>query len=274
MSNTMKNTFLLMGFLCFTALNSSGCSWIGIGKPKRPPLSIHVTVRDEEDNLIAGAEVRITEDAPSRGGKKEPKSMTYATLKDGTRHIQTTFSLPLRIHVSHGEAYFSKTVTIHEGFFSEKQKSTTIDVVLPRRKTVISGNVVDMDNDEPIDCATVYVKLFEDLIKTTDKDGKYEIQSADFYEGELLTVSAERTEKSMKRYGMKEQQVTIHNYWGENKVPEIRLKCLTPDSITTDTTQSKQPDLTGKVYDIPKVDKNSEGIQDSVKVKDQSSEED
>lgn len=187
---------------------------------------ILVQIKDEEDKPVENATVKMIEGMPTVTRKIERKSIIYETHQDGSISIQPIYCFPFHLEVSHGEAYIPQTIKISHHLFPGNRRSTEVFVILPRRKTVIIGIVLDRDTSKPIPVTTIKVSPLG-IIETTDKNGDYRIDSSQFYEGSIYTVSAEKSGK----YEKYSQQVTIDNYWGENKVPDIRLKALPQDDV-------------------------------------------
>lgn len=239
MWNIMRQTFFLGCILCIILFTIDGCTWIKSVKGPESNLRIIINVRDEEDNPIVGVKVTMIEGEVANRRRGEPQRISFKTHQDGNISIQPIYRLPFRIEVSHSEEFIPQTVKIREHLFPGNKLSTEVFITLPRRKTVIVGKVVDSDTTDPIALASIKVSPLDYLEEITDKNGRYRIESSQFYEGGIYTVSAERTEKGMINYAKDSQQVTIVNYWGENEVPEIRLKALDPDSVEVDTSEQE-----------------------------------
>lgn len=227
---------LRIAFLCLTSfLMLMNCSkGPGVYDKER---RITVLVKDEDDNPIERATIKM-----KKTTKGEERSETWDTHKEGTITIQPIYLLPFELEISKGDEFILQTISVTVREFGNNRMSTEIPVTLIRRKTTILGRVVDRDTDKPVPLITVKVSPLSGLETLTNKEGRYRIESAAFYDGGEYTLSAEKWGK----YEKGQQTVTITNYWAENPVPDISVKALEQDTVGVKAGDIYVPPITGE----------------------------
>jgi len=224
---------ILLHITIIVILSAGLLSCIGT-KPKieiEPDKKLNIKVVDDAGNILSGAQVQMSK------GNNELLTQTKETNLDGFLTFEEIFKLPVTLNASYTEGYVPKTVTITRRDFPPNKRTIEKNIVLERRKTTIYGRVIDRATGEPIkEIITIKTYPFE-LIEQTEVDGSYRISTTEFSEGDIITVYAEK----IGMYEKNSVQVTILNYWGENRVPEISLKAIPQtetDIMTSDSTET------------------------------------
>jgi len=224
------------GLILLLFLLSLSCS--GIGSSKNVDVEyvkkrINVTVKDDGNNPVKNATITMS--------KKNWPVVKKTTNQYGATTFYEIYTLPFELNIQHGKAYIPKAVSITESDFPYNKRSADIAVTLERRKTVIVGRVIDEETGQPIpNVVTVSAYPYFDIsnVETTWKDGTYRIASSELEKGDEVEIKA-----NIRGYNENFRKITITNYLGINKVPDISL---TPNPI-----EDPMPPDTGKIIIPP-----------------------
>lgn len=178
--------------------------------------AVNFVVTDEDGNHLEGVTVDVSFD--------DGVYDTYTTNGDGQTTVNMTGDLPVVCEISYNKEFLPTTVNVNRDSFSSGQSRIEKKIQMEKKKTIIYGYVYDQANNKPIPGEPV--RISTSPIKTpetiyTDKEGLYEIASAEYYEGAELTVEA-----NVSGYNKETTQVMIDTLWGRNKVPTILLESL------------------------------------------------
>ena len=214
----MINSYIKLVNACLILICTviiSGC--ITTSPTKNAGWQVNINVVDEFDGSISDATVNI-------GSENDNRTM-YKTNSVGSVTIYNISKFPFTLEVYKDESYHLVRRVIEREDIDSEPSARQIHILLERKKTTITGIVVDIDTGEalPISAGpiTITTEPPSDIIQA-DRTGAYEIGSTDFEEGVFIAVRAQLPGK----YEESTELAEINNYWGRNKVPTLGLKKL------------------------------------------------
>lgn len=178
--------------------------------------AVNFVVTDEDGNPLEGVNIDVRFD--------DGITDSYTTNTDGQTTINIIGDLPAICDLSYGKEFVSESVKVNSDYFSSGQSHIEKKVQLEKMKTIVYGYVFDKTNNkpipgEPVRISTSPIKTPESIY--TNKDGMYEIASAEYFEGAELTIEA-----NVNGYNKNTTLVTIDSLWHRNKAPNILLEAL------------------------------------------------
>ena len=194
-----KSIFQFLSLLFIVAFSLTFICCTGAGRGSGRSLPVQVVSKDENSKAIKGATIRMMRGKDSK---------TFHTIEGGRVTIEPAYKLPFQLEVSYkaDDMYLPKTIDITEDNFNEGK---LFIVRIERKKTVITGKVVDKQTKEPLPVVTVEVKPKVTYVQT-DSLGIFHVQSAEIKQGLTYTIKFTR-EKPIKNRKYKDFEKNLDN---------------------------------------------------------------
>ena len=217
MSKSNVNVFIRWFLMLVSCIWVTGCG----PKPNTKEAStkaVNIIASDEDGNLLKGVVIEVK--------NVDGTFDTYTTNQDGQTSVNITRSLPVRFELSYTKEFLPISINIREEDFPANQSRIEKKIQIEKKKTTVFGFVFDKSNSKPIPGDPVRITV-PDINSSgsiyTDKEGMYEIESSELFEGANLNINA-----SVAGYNKNSVLIKIDSLWNRNKAPNILLEAL-PD---------------------------------------------
>ena len=165
----------------FTILAISMFFTISCIGPKPKVITVQVISKDEGGKPLEGAQVVVS---------KGKESRQLATLENGRTTIETKYATPFQLRVSYpfDESFLDAEIEITDNDFPGDRQQIFKEVYIEKKKTTITGRIVDWETKKPVPVVSVRVEPGISTIIDSDTSGVFTLQSPDFKEGVMYTI--------------------------------------------------------------------------------------
>jgi len=170
------NVIIKICLISMTLLSIISC----IG-PKPKVITVQVISKDEGGKPLEGAQVVVS---------KGKESRQLATLENGRTTIETKYATPFQLRVSYpfDESFLDAELEITDNDFPGDRQQIFKEVYIEKKKTTITGQIVDWETKKPVPVVSVRVEPGISTIIDSDTAGVFTLQSPDFKEGVMYTI--------------------------------------------------------------------------------------
>lgn len=200
---------LFLTVIIFTIIQCAGTAGKGYS------LSVQVVSKDENSKALIGAKVRMVRDKESR---------VFSTVEGGRATLDPLYKLPFKLIVTYDEdnSYLPKEIEISETDFTDRT-SLLKEIQLEKKKTIISGMVIDKLTKKPISVVTVEIRPKVTFVQT-DTLGMFRVESANIKENLTYTMKLVR-EKPVENRRYKDYEKNLDNLriYGKNDIGIIEM---------------------------------------------------